>query len=70
MWWAVALVYTFFKAVRKKQAKYVLYGLVAGYANAWVDILCLKKISLPVLNNLSIALFLIGECCLMLHVAV
>ena len=39
----VALVYTFSKAIRKKQAKYALYGLVSGYTCAWVDILCLKK---------------------------
>ena len=43
MWWAVALVYTFSKAVRKKQAKYVLYGLVAGYANAWVGHFVFEK---------------------------
>ncbi len=62
--------YFFSKAIRKKQAKYVLYGLVAGYANAWVGHFVFEKISLLVLNNLSIALFLIGECYLMLHVAV
>lgn len=35
--------YFFSKAVRKKQAKYVLYGLVAGYANAWVGHFVFEK---------------------------
>lgn len=33
----------FSKAIRKKQAKYVLYGLVAGYANAWVGHFVFEK---------------------------
>ncbi|WP_415871246.1 Mpo1-like protein [Acinetobacter pittii] len=36
-------IYFFSKAVRKKQAKYVLYGLVAGYANAWVGHFVFEK---------------------------
>lgn len=59
--------YFFSKAIRKKQAKYALYGLVSGYTCAWVGILCLKKINLRALNSHFIALFLIGECSLMLR---
>lgn len=36
-------IYFFSKAIRKKQAKYVLYGLVAGYANAWVGHFVFEK---------------------------
>ena len=43
MRWAVALVYTFSKAIRKKQAKYALYGLVSGYACAWVGHFMFEK---------------------------
>ena len=60
----------FFQKQSVEASQILLYGLVAGYANAWVGHFVFEKISLPVLNNLSIALFLIGECCLMLHVAV
>lgn len=31
------------KAIRQKKAKYVLYGLLAGYACAWVGHFVLKK---------------------------
>ncbi|MBJ9739420.1 DUF962 domain-containing protein [Acinetobacter oleivorans] len=36
-------IYFFSKAIRKKQAKYVLYGLVGGYANAWVGHFVFEK---------------------------
>ncbi|ENX43838.1 hypothetical protein F886_03196 [Acinetobacter sp. NIPH 542] len=36
-------IYFFSKAIRKKQAKYVLYGLVVGYANAWVGHFVFEK---------------------------
>ncbi|EOQ64815.1 hypothetical protein F935_00466 [Acinetobacter calcoaceticus ANC 3811] len=36
-------IYFFSKAIRKKQVKYALYGLVAGYANAWVGHFVFEK---------------------------
>ncbi|EHU2952650.1 DUF962 domain-containing protein [Acinetobacter baumannii] len=35
--------YFFSKAIRKKQAKYALYGLVSGYACAWVGHFMFEK---------------------------
>ena len=35
--------YFFSKAIYKRQAKYALYGLVSGYACAWVGHFCFEK---------------------------
>ncbi len=50
-WGSSIGLYFFQKAIRKKQAKYALYGLVSRYTCAWVGHFMFEKINLPVLNN-------------------
>jgi hypothetical protein len=62
--------YFFSKAIRQRKAKYFAYGLVSGYACAWVGHFSLNTINLLALNNHFIALFRIGRCYQTLHVGV
>jgi hypothetical protein len=62
--------YFWSKAIRQRKAKYLAYGLLSGYACAWVGHFFLNTISQRALNNRFIVLFQIGVCCLMLCVVV
>lgn len=62
--------YFFSKAILKRKPRYFIYGLVSGYACAWVGHFVFEKISQPVLNSLCIVLFLTGACFPMFYVEI
>lgn len=62
--------YFFSKAIRQRKAQYFVYGLLSGYACAWIGHFIFEKINLPVLSSLCIVLFQIGACFLMYCVAI
>ena len=65
---AAVSVYIFSKALRQRKAKYVAYGLLSGYACAWIGHFILKRINRPALNSRFTVLFQTGVCLLMYYV--